>query len=174
MRFSLLIFILISAVSSDAQKTLPAGYVNTAHKIFLDSSLSDRKWFFTSRSGIGINFIVFNGGSATVVDAPVGLQLNRRLNNNFYAFAGVSAAPAYIYFNRAFLSPGVDKLYPANGLKLNSLTWYSRADLGLMYINDARTFSVSGSIGVERSKNPIFLYRQRNGAGSNSFIMQNR
>jgi hypothetical protein len=102
------------------------------------------------------------------------LQLNRRLNNNLYAFAGVSAAPAYINFNRAFLSPGIDKLNPANGFKSNGFGLYSRADLGLMYINDARTFSISGSVGVERSGNPVLLYQQRNPAASNSLLTPGR
>ena len=179
MRISLLVFILILALSTGAQKTYPADYVNTGHKSFRDSSLSiekrmNRKWFFTSYSGVGVNFIAFNGGSATVVDVPMRLQINRRLNDNFYAFAGVTAAPAYINFNRAFLSPGANKLNPVNGFNSNSLGLYSRADLGLRYINDARTFSISGSIGVERSNNPILLYQQRSSVGANPFIMPNR
>jgi hypothetical protein len=32
----------------------------------------------------------------------------------------------------------------------------SRVDIGLMYINDARTFSISGSIGVERGTYPVY------------------
>jgi len=32
----------------------------------------------------------------------------------------------------------------------------SRVDIGLMYINDARTFSISGSIGVERAAYPVY------------------
>ena len=180
MRISLLFFILISALSLNAQETLPEGYSNTAHKRILgDSSFSiekamSRKWFFTSYSGIGISYNFFNDGSATIVDVPVGLQLNRRLNNNFYAFAGVSLAPAYINFNQAFLSPGFNKSYPYSRFSSNSLGWYSRADLGLMYINDARTFSISGSIGVERSNNPILLYQQRQGSRSNSLLIPNR
>jgi len=179
MRISLLFFMLISALSSVAQQTLPADYTSTRNKNLRDSSFAiergmNRKWFFTSYRSIGINFIAFNAGSATVVDAPMSLQLNRRLNNNLYAFAGVSAAPAYINFNRAFLSPGMDKLNPANGFKSNAFGLYTRADLGLMYINDARTFSISGSVGVERSSNPMLLYQQRNFTGSNSSLMPAR
>jgi hypothetical protein len=173
MRISLLFFILISALSSAAQQTMQEG------KKFGDSSLSiergiNKKWFFTSYRSVGINFIAYKGGSATVVDAPMSLQLNRRLNSNFYAFAGVSAAPAYINFNRAFISPGIDnKLNSVNGFKQDAFGLYSRADLGLMYINDARTFSISGSVGVERSSNPMLLYQQRT-TGSNSLMMPTR
>jgi len=179
MRIWLLLFLLIATLSSGAQETLPVNHFNTAYKNVGDSSLSfvnkvNKKWFFTSYSGVGLNFIAYRGGSATVVDVPMRLQLNRRLNNNLYAFAGVTAAPAYINFNRAFLSPVNNKLNSANGINSNSLGLYSRADLGLMYINDARTFSISGSIGVERSNSPIFLYQQRGGVGSSPFMMPNR
>lgn len=180
MRISLLFLILISGLVSGAQKTLPEGYATTTQKkIFSDSGFSiqksmNRKWFFTSYSGIGMSFNFFNGGSATVVDAPVGLRLNRRLNNNFYAFAEVSASPAYVNFNRAFLSPAMNKLNPVNGLTSNNFGWYSRADLGLSYINDARTFSISGSVGVERSNYPIFLYQSRQAEMSNPFLAPNK
>jgi len=179
MRILLLFFILIAGLSSGAQETVPADHFNTTHKNFGDSSHSienmvNKKWFFTSYSGVGINFIAYSGGGATVVDVPMRLQLNRRLNNNFYAFAGVTAAPAFMNFNRAFVSPVNNKLNPANSFNSNSLGLYSRADLGLMYINDARTFSISGSIGVERSNNPIFLYQQRSGVVSNPFMTPNR
>jgi len=180
MRVSLLFLILISALLSGAQKTLPEGYATTSQKkIFNDTGFSiqksmNRRWFFTSYNGIGMSFIFFNGGSASVIDAPVGLRLNRRLNNNFYAFAGVSASPAYINFNRAFLSPPVNKLNSVNGLNSNNFGWYSRADLGLTYINDARTFSISGSVGVERSNNPIFFYQSRQVIVSNPFVTPNK
>ena len=39
-----------------------------------------------------------------------------------------------------------------------SVGLYSRAELGLQYINDERTFSISGSIGVERSSYPVLPY----------------
>jgi hypothetical protein len=179
MRISLLFFILTLALSSGAQEASWADHVNSGDQSFGHNRLSveqgmNKKWFLTSYRSIGINFIAYNGGSATVVDVPMSLQLNRRLNNNLYAFAGVSAAPAYINFNRAFLSPGIDKLNPANGFKSNGFGLYSRADLGLMYINDARTFSISGSVGVERSGNPVLLYQQRNPAASNSLLTPGR
>ena len=39
----------------------------------------------------------------------------------------------------------------------------------LMYVNDARTFSVSGSIGVERSSYPMLLYPPANMQRVNTF-----
>ena len=35
---------------------------------------------------------------------------------------------------------------------------YSSAALGLMYINDARTFSISGSISIEKDDYPMYYY----------------
>jgi hypothetical protein len=121
-------------------------------------NMQDRKWFLTSYTGVGIGFNFFNGNTATILSAPVALQLNRRLNDNLYAFASVSAAPTYINFNRSFLSPGIIKSYPGNSFKPGYLGLTSSVNLGLMYINDARTFSISGSIGVERGTYPMLLY----------------
>jgi hypothetical protein len=39
---------------------------------------------------------------------------------------------------------------------------YSSASLGLMYINDARTFSISGSISIERDNYPVYYYNPVN------------
>jgi len=127
-----------------------------------------KKWFLTSSSSIGIGFNFFNGGTATVVSAPVGVQLNRQLNNNLFAFTGVSVAPAYVNFNRSFLSRGI-KGYAGNGLKSDYLGLYSSLNMGLMYINDARTFSISGSVGVQRSSYPVLLYPPSNTQRPGSF-----
>ena len=128
----------------------------------------NKKWFLTKYSGISTSFSFFKGGNATVFAVPVGLQINRRLNDNFYAFAGVSAAPAYINFNRSFLSGNGSKTFQNNSnLNTNGFGMYSRAEMGLMYINNDKTFSISGSIGIERSSYPLFPYNRVNSANSN-------
>lgn len=180
MRIILLFIILISSISITAQTTSPANFANAEqNRMFGDTSRSiqpklNKKWFFSSYSGIGVGFNFFSGASATVLSAPSRFQLNRRLNNNFYAFTGISVAPAYINFNRSFLSPGLNKMYPGSSLKPNTFGLYSRVDLGLMYVNDARTFSISGSVGVERSTNPIFLYQPGSTTTTSGFIPRNR
>ena len=91
------------------------------------------------------------------------LQLNRRLSNNLYAFAGITAAPTYFNFNRAFLTTDLNKINTRNTFyQPGNFSMYSAATMGLMYINDARTFSVSGSISVERSNYPLFYNNQLN------------
>ena len=120
---------------------------------------SSKKWFLTRYSAISTTYSFFKGGGAMVVAAPIGLQLNRRLNNNLYAFANATVAPAYINFNRAFIGNGLNKGVPNNGLfKSSGMAMYSSASLGLQYVNDERTFSVSGSIGVQRSNYPFLPY----------------
>jgi len=144
----------------------------TPKQSFKDSTyyiqpLQKKKWFLTSYSNVGIGFNFFNGGTATVVSAPVGLQLNRQLNNNLYAFTAVSLAPTYVNFNSSFLSPGT-KPYTGNALKSDYFGLHPSVNMGMMYVNDARTFSISGSIGVERSSYPI-LYPPANMQRINTF-----
>lgn len=119
--------------------------------------MPEKKWFVTRYTGVSTGMRFFNGGTANYLSFPVVWQLNRRLNNNLYAFAGISAAPTYINFNRAFSG------FNAKGLnnfgQYNHLGLYSRAELGLMYVNDQRTFSISGSVGVHNSVNPYLPFQ---------------
>lgn len=167
MRTILLLIILISSVATKAQMPLPANFMdhtqilvgNNPHSF---GSSTDKKWFFTTYSGIQTGLTFFNGGSATFLAAPLGLQLNRRLNKNYYAFAGISAAPAYINFNRSYLFSESRHAYQSNGLfNSGSFGAYSAVSLGLMYVNDAKTFSISGSFSVQNDSYPLFLPNQQ-------------
>ena len=110
-----------------------------------------KKWFVSKHMGISTSIGFFNGGNATIFAAPVGLQLNRKLTNNWYAFAGISATPVYFGYNQSFLSAN-NKLMQSNNLySPNNFNLFPKAELGLMYINDQKTFSISGSISVEKS-----------------------
>ena len=169
MRLILFLSFLIFSGSIKAQTSLPIGVLKNINRYsFLDNNLPQdsthgKKWLLSKYSGISNNFSFFNGGSATVLAMPVGLQLTRRLNNNFYAFAGVSAAPAYVNFNQSFISANTNKFIQKNGaFNSNGFNMYSRAELGLMYVNDQKTFSIYGSIGFERNTNAGFSNRQIN------------
>ncbi len=177
MRTMLLFIILVSSIIIKAQTSLPLGFLDYTHPMGFGNnfhsfeSASDKKWFLSTYSGISTSFNFFNGGYATILAAPLGLQLNRRLNNNYYAFAVVSAAPAFINFNNSFLSSDVNKFYPNNGFfRSNSFGMYSGAELGLMYVNDAKTFSISGSIGVQSNSYPAYHYQQTRTSRSNSVV----
>lgn len=176
MRTFILISFLIIAATADAQIFLPGSFIDNSYRgslinnIHVNDSASKKKWFVSKYSGISTTFSFFKGGNATIVSAPIGLQLNRRLNNNLFAFAGISAAPSYVNFNSAIMNAGFDKSNLNNAFKSSSLGLYSRAELGLQYINDERTFSISGSIGVERSSFPMYVPSNINQSKYNSSL----
>lgn len=115
----------------------------------------NKKWSLSKYIGISNSFGGFNGGNASVFSVPVGLQLNRQLNKNLYAFAGVSAAPAYINFNGSFLNNDV-KVMQQSVNRYGRFTTFTRAELGLMYVNEQKTFSISGSFGVQQGIFPLY------------------
>ncbi len=181
MRTMFVLVVLIFSVTLKAQTVLPVSFMDYrqrlsfANNIHFNDSASAKKWFLSNYSGISTSFSFFRGSNATVVAVPVGLQLNRRLNNNLYAFAGLSVAPSYISFNRSFLSANTSKFSQNNTfLKSNRFGMYSRAELGLMYVNDEKTFSISGSIGIEKSSYPVFPYQQINTIRQNPVVSPNR
>ena len=107
-RTILIAAILISAVEVKAQSPLSFGAMNGVQPAFshfnqvADTNIHQKKWFLTKYAGISTGFVAFKGGSGTFLSAPVGLQINRQLTNNVYAFAGVSVAPTFFNFNGAF------------------------------------------------------------------------
>jgi len=158
MRFFILIAFLFTVTASRSQNLLPANFIDYNYRgsllnnIHVTDTAAKKKWFVSKYSSISTSFSFFKGGNATVVSASMGIQLNRRLNNNLYAFAGLSIAPAYINFNSSYLNTDFTKLNNLNNsFNSKTLGLYSRAELGLQYINDEKTFSISGSIGIERN-----------------------
>ena len=159
-----LVAFILFATRGNAQTYLPGNFTtypqrsNFANNLHSTDSFPSKKWSFSRYTSISTSYTFFKGGNATIIAAPIGLQLNRRLNNNLYAFANVTVAPAYINFNHSFLASGTNKNYQRNGFLSNGLNIYSSASLGLQYINDAKTFSISGSISVEKSSYPTLPY----------------
>jgi hypothetical protein len=150
--------ILISAVAVKAQTPLSFGAMNGMQPAFshfnqvADSNNLHKKWFVTKYAGISTGFVAFKGGSGTFLSAPVGLQINRPLTNNVIAFAGVSVAPTFFHFNGgSFYQPGVNKNNYFMNANANNFDINPAVYMGLMYTNDERTFSISGSFGVSRS-----------------------
>ncbi|WP_018611381.1 hypothetical protein [Segetibacter koreensis] len=157
MRIFIFISFLIITATADSQAFLPGSFIDNSYRgslmnnMHVNDSAYKKKWFVSKYTGLSTSFSFFKGGNATVVSAPMALQLNRRLNNNLFAFAGISAAPSYVNFRSSFLNSDFNKFGQNNSFNQGRLGIYSRAELGLQYINDDRTFSISGSIGVERS-----------------------
>jgi hypothetical protein len=113
-----------------------------------DTNNIHKKWFVTKYAGISSGFVAFKGGSGSFLSVPLALQVNRQLTNNLYAFGSVSIAPYIFHYNNVPYQPAISK---NNSLmQTNNISAYSDAKIGVMYINNERTFSISGSIGVSR------------------------
>ena len=163
---------MVSFTSVRAQSTFSSGGLTnsqrdafTNYNPISDSNHVNNKWSLHKYGGISASYGFFNGGSASVISAPVGLQLNRRINNNLFAFAGIAAAPAYVNFNQSFTQANINKnLQGINRYNSSGFHMISKFEAGLMYVNDAKTFSISGSVGVYSSTNPQFANPSFNGA----------
>jgi hypothetical protein len=179
MRLFFVVFMLFFFVTVRSQTVLSPGLdvypqshalLNSGH---FPDSVSARKWFFTSYIGLSTSVSFFKGGNASLFSAPMGLQLNRRLNNNWYAFANVTVAPSYISINPSYLD-GFNKNFSVNSFNQNSFGLYPAASLGLMYVNDAKTFSISGSVSAERGVYPIMSYYPANNPGQHTVLLPTR
>jgi len=156
-RIILICAILVSAVAVKAQTPSSPGTTTASPSAFghpypvQDTSNAQKKWFVTKYAGLSTGFIAFKGGGGSFLSAPLGLQINRKLTNNVYAFGNVSAAPYIFHSNTAFYQPAVDKNTSFMRTNTNHFGISPSAQVGVMYINNERTFSISGSIGVSTS-----------------------
>jgi hypothetical protein len=162
-RITLIISLTIIIISLKAQTPFPAGGLSFSPWVpfgyfspTYDSSQMNKKWSLSQYAGVSTGVGFFNGGYSSFFSVPVTLQLNRRLNNNLYAFAAASVAPSYVNFNQSFLNPGATNGYPGQPFNSRAFGMNAGFQMGLMYINDDRTFSISGSIGIERSSYPVY------------------
>ena len=114
-----------------------------------------QKWFVTHYASVSAGTIFYPGSTAFYVSAPIGWQLNRQLNHNLYAFGGVYAAPTVTSFNTGFMNSPYNKSYPgsypANYFGINPGVY-----MGLMYVNESGTFSISGSIRAQAGSYPVY------------------
>lgn len=164
MRISLMIIAFLAFISVKAQTAFPGagiGYLQQGalnhYNMLSDSNALQKKWSVSTYGGLGAGIGFFNGGNTAFFPAQIGVELNRRLNNNLYAFAGVAVTPVYFNFNRALNATGLHGNYmTAPAFNTNGLGIYQGIQAGLMYVNDAKTFSISGSIGVSNSRSPFY------------------
>jgi hypothetical protein len=169
MRLVLTILVSFSLLTIRAQAPLPVSQMNYSRWQPMPysagpggDSIVQQKWYFSKYAGLAIGYGFFNGGNATTWSLPVGLQLNHPLNNNLVAFVGVSAAPTFFYVH-SLTNPILYK--PAQSPYLSNMYSFgmdTRMEMGLMYTNDARTFSISGSIGIERYAYPVYPTERTN------------
>lgn len=116
-------------------------------------SLLHSKWHFSRYTAIGSGYLFTKGGHAFQLSVPVGLQVTRKLSPRLYAFANAAIAPTYTAFNRTFLA--IDPAKNSSGYPWQRNAAYTglypSLALGLQYVNEEKTFSVSGSVRIERS-----------------------
>jgi hypothetical protein len=105
---------------------------------------------------------MFLGGGLTYVSVPIGVAVYRPLNNNFTAFTSASIAPTAFHFSSLYNTPFHNPGYPGNGFTGFGVN--AAVSGGLIYTNDAHTFSISGSITVERGSYPLYIPPARTSA----------
>lgn len=164
MRIILLVFSLVSFTIIQAQTNLPVMGINDPSyaafnnaRLTTDSNHLQKNWSVSTYIGMGTGIGFFNGGNIAFTGTQVGLQVNRRLTNNWYAFVGANVSPVYFNFNRTAVNSDASKNYLFNqGTNRNGWGVYPGIQAGLMYVNDAKTFSISGSIGVSSASYPFY------------------
>ena len=101
-------------------------------------------------ASLGYTFL--GGGGGSYFSAPIGIALFRPLNNNFTAFGAATVAPAVFHFSSLYTNQAG---YPGNNI--TGLNVNAGVTGGFIYTNDAKTFSISGSISVERGSYPAYI-----------------
>jgi hypothetical protein len=111
-------------------------------------------FFLQPFTSVNVGYM-FLGSGVTYVSAPVGLVLYRPLNSNFTAFTSASIAPTFFHFSSLYNTPFHNPAYP--GSSFNGFGVNAAVSGGLIYTNDAHTFSISGSIILERGSYPMYI-----------------
>ena len=156
MRTVLAIMISLSFLSTRAQSHLPIptwGYGLSAWQPFPMPSapLTNAKWQLRPTAGLSAGYIFFNHGGASYVTAPLSLTLYHPLTPNVTAFGGVVAAPTVFSVGSLYAPSPFSGSEFTRGLGINA-----GIQGGLMYTNDAHTFSISGSVILERGSYPSY------------------
>ncbi len=153
LRIILLAAVLMSGLAVKAQTDSSFGAVNRWESAFNrshpvnDTNHLRSKWSVSKYAGVSAGFVAFNGGGGSFLSVPLSLQLNRQLTNNLFAFGAVSASPVVFRANMPY-QPMTNK--GNNWMQQNNFSAWSDARVGVMYISNDRTFSISGSVGVGR------------------------
>ncbi|WP_343673435.1 hypothetical protein [Chitinophaga sp.] len=145
-RVILFIAILMSALVTKAQYPLYSGAPGRMN----DTTNQHKKWFITKYTGISTGFMAFKGGSSTFLSAPLALQLNRQLTNNLFAFGNISATPTLFQSSNLLYQPATSK-NSFGPMQTRNFGIFPAAQVGVMYISNDKTFSISGSVSVSRS-----------------------
>lgn len=162
MRLLLTIFITMTVLCSTAQNHLPIGtwgYGFTPWQPVLSfPSYNQNNHHLQIRpfASLSAGYLFFNGG-VSYVSAPVGLMVFRPLTNNWTAFGAATVTPTAFSINSLYSAPITDPNHPgypfSSGYGLGLSTGVQG---GLIYTNDARTFSISGSVRFDKTTYPVY------------------
>jgi len=170
MRLLITIFLSMIILGATAQTHLPVtgwgyGFSPWQPAIALPSfnvDVTKAKWQLKPFAGLTAGYMYFGGGSMSYVSAPVGLALLRPLNTNWTAYGAATLTPTFFNINSFSTLPAGDpnyRGYPFPGGYGMALTPGIQG--GLIYTNDAKTFSISGHVRFERNSYPIYPVEQR-------------
>ena len=159
MRILLSILILTTFLSTKAQSYFPGHSLALGYtpwqpfvpSIALGNSDLSKKWEVRPYAGLQMGYAFFNGG-ISYLSVPAGIALFHPLNKNITAFAGVSATPVAFSMNRLYTDPAAN----ADFSRRYGLGGTAGVQAGLIYTNDAKTFSISGSVELERGSYPVY------------------
>jgi hypothetical protein len=169
MRIILAILIAVTFLPAKAQSHLPAGGWGYGYSPWQPASLftlpangiTGQKWQLRPYTALSAGYIFLNGG-ISYLSAPLGLTLFHPLTSNVTAFAGVSATPVVFSVANLYAAPFGNPAYPGYnfpagyGMGINAAV-----QGGLMYTNDAHTFSISGSVIMQRGGYPVYPSARR-------------
>lgn len=121
-----------------------------------NNSNAKNKWQLKPFASLSAGYIFLNGG-ISYLSAPVGLALFRPLNTNWTAYGAATVTPTFFNVNRL-------SAFPMNGPNYHGYPFSNGYGLGLtpgiqgglIYTNDAKTFSISGSVRFERTDYPVY------------------
>jgi len=151
-------------LSAAAQTNLPVGsweygstpWQSTAYLPSFDAGNLKHPWQLRPFASLSAGYIFLNGG-ISYVSAPVGVALFHPLTTNWTAYGAATVTPIGFSFNRLATFPATDppyRGYPFGGGYGLGLTTGIQG--GLIYTNDDKTFSISGSMRFERSTYPVY------------------
>lgn len=132
-------------------------------RVVTDSIAPVKKWFVSKYVGMETSIGFINGNNFAAFSTPVGLQLNRRLSQHWYAFAGLSIVPTWLHSGSRQLVRNDSKNSSVFSTALTSpFQMNPAAQVGLMYVNEKKTFAISGSFSV-RQYNPLMPFSNQGG-----------
>lgn len=139
------------ATTASAQDFRGAKERSTLQDVRLLDSTVPKKWFVSSYTSLSAGFIGFKGGSASYIAAPIGIQLNRALNNKWTAFGGVSMTPVLLT-HHSMQAASSAKGFPNSFMSanLNRFTVNPAAYLGANYTSGNHSFQVEARIVFDR------------------------